>query len=165
MQAEELGSQPPSQWPQAEAADTVERDPGLIIVYTHDQDIHDALGQPGAPVAQGATSSDSSEAFQEFIFRIILTTPVVLEENYLVKSTVGGVPLMFPSLFHRLTHNQIFRIMAHLMHTFITNRTPTAQWSLGLEHPLGTLVRVTGAGTGAVCYTLQSVDDGIFRTV
>ena len=88
-----------------------------------------------------------------------------LDENCLMKSTVGGVPVTFPSLFHRLTHNQMFRVMAHLTRTFITNRTPTAQWSLALGHPLGTLVRVTGAGMGAVYYTLETVDEGIFRSV
>ena len=46
MEAEELGSLPPSQQPQAEAADTVEGGPGLIIVYAHDEVIHDALGPP-----------------------------------------------------------------------------------------------------------------------
>ena len=100
MQAE-LGSQQlPSQRPQAEAAiDGVEKDPGLIIVYAHDQVIHDALGQPGAPIAQGATPSESSEAFQEYIFQTILGTPVSLDENCVVKSTLGGVSSCSPACF------------------------------------------------------------------
>ena len=68
-------------------------------------------------------------------------------------------------MFHRLSHNQMFRIIAHLTLTFITSGTQTAQWSLGLGHPLGTLLRVTGAGMGAVCFTLEGVNDMIFKTV
>ena len=121
MQAESEGQQPQSQGPNVEAVAVVgvadqdhENNPGLITVYESDEVLHDALGQPGAPVAQGATPATSAEAFKEFIFQTILGTPVALDDNCVVKSTVGGVSTLFPTLFHRLTHNQLYRILAHL---------------------------------------------------
>ena len=127
MQAEPESQQLPSERPQAEASvDNVEKQPGLIIIYVRDQVIHEALDEPGAPIAQGVTPSESVESFQEYIFQTILGTPASLADNCVIKSTVGGVPSMFPGLFHHLAYNQIYRVMAHLTRVFITSRSQTA---------------------------------------
>ena len=65
----------------------VEADLGLIIVYEDNETIHDALGQPGAPVTQGATPAASAEAFWEFVFRTVLSTQLDIEFNCLEKAT------------------------------------------------------------------------------
>ena len=96
----------PSQ--QHAAVEDREKDPGLVIVYENNQVIHDALGQHGAPIAQGATPTALAETFQEYILQTILATPVLVEDNCVVKSTVGEVSSLFPSVFHRFTHNQMY---------------------------------------------------------
>ena len=74
---------------------------------------------------------------------------------------------MFHSLFHRLTHNPIKN---YLMCTFITSGSVIAQWSLRVAavpagHLLAALIKVTGAGMGAVCMTIESTDAGLIRNV
>ena len=145
-------------------ADTCEADPGLIIIYGNDQIIHDALGQAGAPIPQGATPAASADSFKEFVFTMILGTPIDIEFNCLEKATVGGVPEVSHTLFQSLTHDQYRKVLARLTRTFITSGTPTALWSMALGHALGMLVTVTGGGTGGVYYTKVSMDDGVFRS-
>ena len=145
--------------------DAHEADPGLIILYEHDQLLHDALGLLGAPVVQGATPAASAKALKEFVYQTVLGTPIDVEYNCLNKTTAGGVPEVFPMLFQSLTHTQYLRVIAHLTRAFITSRTATAQWSLALGHGLGRLIKVTGGGTGGVYYSRVTVDEGIFRSV
>ena len=148
-----------------EEIDSHEADPGILILYEDDELLHDALALPGAPVAQGANPAASAQLLKEFVFQTILGTPVDIEINCLQRTTVGGVSQLFPMLFQSLTHSQYLRVLAHLTRSFITSRSPTAQWSLAVGHSLGQLIKVTGGGTGGVYYSKITVDDGIFRSV
>ena len=117
-----------------EQADTeVEDDPGIIIVYASEETIHNALGQQGSPVPQGANAGASSTAFQDY--------------NCIQKSP--GV--YFANLFHRLPQEAYVNLMQVLEDRFVQGTGPIVQWSVAVSAPpnplLGAVLRV-GGGLG-----------------
>ena len=158
-------SGPPESPPQEESeSDPGESDPGLIIMYASDQTLHDALNGPGVPVQQGATAADSATALKEYIYRVILSTPVSVDENGVDK----GAGVHFTEIFKRLTQDNLFKVLRKLERVFILDSTPVAAWSRQVlaapNPPLGTLLRVTGGvGKGQVYVVRCAVDRGIFR--
>ena len=65
-----------------------DEDPGLIIIYSSDEIIHQVLGHAGAPVAQQATAALSAEA--SFVYQQILMTPVSEAANAVVRSRLAS---------------------------------------------------------------------------
>ena len=138
------------------------------IVYASDAAVHQALGQPGAPVPQGATPAVSAERLHDFIYMTIRGTPLSETEHCVVEAaTVGGM-VYDKTIFHRLPQDLYFRIIQHLAREFVTNQTPTATWSRRVcrppASPLVTLIRVVGGvGSGSVFMMAEAFAEGIFR--
>lgn len=42
-------------------------DPGILILYADEEDVHDILGLRNSPINQGATAADSLDKLQEYI--------------------------------------------------------------------------------------------------
>ena len=158
-------SRPPDSPPQDESNnDSGESDPGLIIIYSSDQTLHDALGGPGAPVQQGASPAESAAALKQYIYSVILSTPVSVDANGVDR----GAGMQFTEVLQRLTQDDMFKVLRKLERVFILDSTPVATWSRQVaappNPPLGTLLRVTGGvGKGQVFVVRCAVDQGIFR--
>ena len=159
MSLKDKGAAPPS---------LAEEDPGLILLY-NDEPVHEALAQPNSPVPQGGTVGASAEAFKQYIFNIIIATPVTVDEHCVVARAVPGQPEeFFPTVFERLEYNTFRKIMQRLRLVFVTARTPTAQWSTTVSQPpqppLCVLMKVVGGvGLGGVQITVEDLPHSIFR--
>ena len=94
-------------------------------MYASDQTLHDALNGLGAPVQQGATAADSAAALKEYIYRVILSTPVSVAENGVDK----GAGVHFTEIFQRLMQDDLFKVLRKLERVFILDSTPVATWS------------------------------------
>ena len=136
-----------------EQADTeVEDDPGIIIVYASEETIHNALGQQGSPVPQGANAGASSTAFQDYVYQEILAfTNISARRNCIQKSP--GV--YFANLFHRLPQEAYVNLMQVLEDRFVQGTGPIVQWSVAVSAPpnplLGAVLRV-GGGLGSISF-------------
>ena len=81
-------------------------DPGLILHY-NDEAIHETLGRPNAPIPQAATVAQSSEAFKQYLFNIIVATPVELSEHCVTSNSTPGQPEeYYPTIFERWEYNK-----------------------------------------------------------
>ena len=148
-----------------EQAKEQEDDPGIIIVYTMDETIHQALGQPGSPVPQGPNAGASSIAFQEFVQREILASTNLSVDNCIRKSSNS----YFPNLFHRLPQDDYYAVMQVLGDRFCQGMGPIAQWSTAVSAPpnppLGAVLRVGGGvGVGGVHFYRELIQQGVFRS-
>ena len=151
-----------------EQADTeVEDDPGIIIVYAPEETIHNALGQRGSPVPQGANAGASSTAFQDYVYQEILAfTNISARRNCIQKSP--GV--YFANLFHRLPQEAYVDLMQVLEDRFVLGTGPIVQWSLAVSAPpnppLGAVLRVGGGGLGVglVHFYRENIQQGVFRS-
>ena len=143
----------------------LEDDPGIIIVYATDETIHNALGQQGSPVPQGANAGASSTAFQEFVYQEILACTNLSVRNCIKKSP----NVYFANLFHRLPQDDYFTVMQVLEDRFGQGIGPTAQWSAAVSAPpnppLGAVLRVGGGlGVGQVHFYRENIQQGVFRS-
>ena len=111
---------------------------------TTSEAIHNAIGG-NFPVGQVLMVEQSTDAFKAFVYNIILNRTNVCEEENCVKRSQGpGGIVYFPYVFHHLTDLQFRHVCAALTNAFITENTPLAQWSTGLnqyllsiEHQIG----------------------------
>ena len=141
-----------------------ESDPGLVIIYAPDQVIHDALNQVGAPVRQAATPTASAAALKEYVYNIILSTPVLEEDNGVEKEEGE----YYHEVFHRLSQDTYHRLVHRLKRVFMLDNTSVARWSVQVSAspnpPLASLLRAGGGvGQGQVYITRCYVRSGIFR--
>ena len=139
--------------------------PGIVLCYAADQALHDAVGEPGSPVARGPTPAVSAARLREFIFRTILATPLSQDDNCVVeKASKAGISY-FHTVFHRMSQDQYHRVVQQLTRVFITNQTQTADWSCRVARdPAPALVTLLGVIGGAGTYmNPQSFGAGVFK--
>ena len=145
-----------------------EEDPGLLLLY-NDEAVHEALAEPNVPVAQGGTVGASVEAFKQFVFTVIVATPVAVDEHCVVARAVPGQPEeYYPMVFERLEYNTYRKILQCLRAVFITSQTPTAQWATTVSQPphppLCVLMKIVGGvGLGGVQMSVEDLPHSIFR--
>ena len=117
-------------------------DHGVFSTYNNEA-LHNAVanGGNGFPVPQGQTVQQTATALKLYVYNL------VREEDNCVKQLQrpGGI-VYFPHVFHRMMDHQYRQVKAALTEAFITENAPLAQWSLGLNHPLGTVFKITGGG-------------------
>ena len=102
---------------------------------------------------------ESSEAFQNYVYGIVMAAGGIEDENCVEDARPGQQ--YFKCVFERLYDDQCRHIIRCLKEHFIQARTPTAAWSLALNDPLCTIFHVTGGkGRG-----VSSVITEIFRAV
>ena len=133
-----------------------EKDPGLIILYGADSIIHEALNEAGSPVPQAGSPAASAAALKDYIYNVVLTTPVSEEDNGVERAE--GV--YFNEVFHRLSQDNYHRVIRRLKRVFVLDRTPVADWSRRVttppNPPLASLLRVSGGvGLGQVYITCE----------
>ena len=116
-------------------------DPSLFFAYK-DAAIHNALGQPNSPVQQGATIEDSSRAFQNYVYGLVMAAGGIEDENCVEDTRPGRE--YFKRVFERLYEDQCRHIIRSLKDHFIQAGTATVAWSLALVDPLCTIFTVTG---------------------
>ena len=143
-------------------------DPGIVLCYAADELVHDAVGEPGSPVTRGPTPAVSASRLRDYIFRTILSTLLSEDENCVVQKASGAGTSFFHTVFHRVSQDQYYRVVQKLRRVFITDQTPTADWSRLVARdsapPLVTLLQVVGgSGVGQVQMSTQSFGDGIFK--
>ena len=120
-------------------------DPGLLISY-NDEAIHDAVanGGNGCPVPQGQTIQQTAAAFKLYVYNIVLNKASIRQEDNCVEQSQGPGVVYFPHVFHRMSDTQYRQVKAALTETFVTDNAAVTRWSLGLNHPLGTVFKITG---------------------
>ena len=136
-------------------------DPSLFFAYK-DAAIHAALGQPNSPVQQGATVADSSRAFQNYVYGLVMAAGGIEDENCVEDARPGHE--YFKCVFERLYEDQCRHIIRFLKDHFIQAGTPTAAWSLALADPLCTIFIATGGkGRGVSHVKAEIFRAGVFK--
>ena len=70
---------------------------------------------------------------------------LIREEDNCVERMQGPEGMVYLThVFHRMTDHQFRQVKAALTEGFVTENTPLAQWLVGLNHPLGTVFKITG---------------------
>ena len=117
-------------------------DPGVFITY-NDEAIHNAIANSGNgfPVPQGQTVQQTATALKLYVYNLVRE-----EDNCVEQLQRPGGIVYFPHVFHRMMDHQYNQVKAALTEAFITENTPLAQWSLGLNHPLGRYSKSRGGG-------------------
>ena len=75
-----------------------------------------------------------------------------------------GEVLYFPHVFHRMSDTQYRQVKAALTETFVTGNAAVTGWSLGLNHPVGTVFKIRGGiGVDMVMVDPVNFTLGVFR--
>ena len=148
-----------------------EEDPGLLLLWDIDR-VHVALGQPGAPVPRGQTNTLSLRAMEDYVYDVIMSTPVEEFDHTIPDPEDPNKCLR--NVYRRLPENTYVKIRQKLHQHFWHNQTPVATWSRNVSSPpnaqnslpphavLAKVVEIRGGvGTGAVAMQVVSLLAGI----
>ena len=101
-------------------------DHGIVLCYAADELVHDAVGEPGSPVARGPTPAVSASRLRDYYLPNDFSTQLSEDENCVVQKDSGAGTSFFHTVFHRVSQDQYHRVVLQLRRVFITDQTPTA---------------------------------------
>ena len=117
----------------------------------------------------GATASESSARFKDYIFGMILMkTPLNVAENGVLLGIVNGRRIYCHSCFQRLTGDELFLVQRLLMEEFGQKGAvpgSCAAWSeaaAAAGHTFGQLRKIEG-GRGEMAITTERIPNGVFQ--
>ena len=120
----------------------------------------------------GATASESSARFKDYIFGMILMkTPLNVAENGVLLNIVNGRRIYCHSCFQRLTGDELFLVQRLLMEEFGQKGAvpgSCAAWSeaaAAAGHTFGQLRQIEGghSGRGEMAITTEHIPNGVFQ--